>query len=65
MSDCTDSADRSDAVEAGPLLRRDPPALGDVTLTGRLSTDHDAGLVYAGLLAGREVTVVMLSDGAE
>ncbi len=62
MSETVDGTGRR---QVSPLLRRDPPALGAVTLTGRLSTDHDAGLVYAGRLDGREVTVVMLSEGAE
>ncbi len=60
----SDSADGTAEPRATPLLRRDPPALGAVTLTGRLFAAHDAGLVYAGELDGREVTVVMLSAGA-
>lgn len=47
-----------------PLLRRDPPAVADIVLRGRLGT-HDAGLVYAGEQAGEPVAVVMLTAGAE
>lgn len=37
----------TDDVALSPLLRRDPPVVGDVELTGRLA-GHDAGLMYAG-----------------
>src|SRR6476659_1701754 len=40
--------DASDRVL--PLLRGDPPRLGDIALSGRLEVS-DAGIVYAGVLA--------------
>jgi hypothetical protein len=59
-----DGTEVTDGVEPSPLLRRDPPAVGDVRLTGRLGS-HDAGMVYAGRLDDEDVAVVMLTDGAE
>lgn len=47
-----------------PLLRDDPPTIGEVVLTGRLRVT-DAGIVYAGTLGGRRVAVALLSAGAE
>ncbi len=47
-----------------PLLRGDPPSLGEITLTGRLDVT-DAGIVYAGLLADEPVAVALLTEGAE
>jgi hypothetical protein len=89
----TEVAEGSDSLELRPLLRRDPPAVGDIRLIGRIG-DHDAGMTYIGQLmlddhspteadgedadagsaeaadaAGTpvtpEVTVVMLTSGAE
>lgn len=37
----------TDDVVLAPLLRRDPPRVGDIVLVGRLGR-HDAGLTYAG-----------------
>lgn len=45
----TEVAEGSDSVELRPLLRRDPPAVGDIRLIGRIG-DHDAGMTYAGRL---------------
>lgn len=42
-------AEGSDSVELRPLLRRDPPAVGDIRLIGRLG-GHDAGMTYVGRL---------------
>lgn len=47
-----------------PLERRDPPALGGIELTGRL-TSTDSGVVYAGRAGGQPVVVVVLTEGAE
>jgi hypothetical protein len=47
-----------------PLLRTDPPSLGDVRLSGRLEVG-DGGIVYAGVLADQPVVVAMLTAGAE
>lgn len=47
-----------------PLLAGDPPRLGDVDLLGRLAVTGSA-VVYAGVLSGEQVAVVMLSTGAE
>jgi hypothetical protein len=52
----------SDHVQ--PLLRADPPRLGDIALSGRLDVS-DAGIVYAGVLADEPVAVAMLTSGAE
>ncbi len=46
-----------------PLRRSDPPSLGGVVLTGRLSED-DSAVLFAGQCAGDPVVVVMLTDGA-
>ncbi|MGI8577906.1 MAG: hypothetical protein ACR2KG_08295 [Nocardioidaceae bacterium] len=54
----------AESVRPMPLGRGDPPALGNITLTGRLETT-DSGIVYAGRIAARSVTVVVLSEGAE
>src|SRR5262245_53290645 len=54
----------SDGVQPTPLLRRDPPAFGDIELIGRLQS-HDAGMTYAAHLNGDNVTIVMLSEGAD
>lgn len=56
--------DRSLPSAVKPLERRDPPALGDVTLTGRIETT-ETGTLYAGTLGDEDVIVVLLSDGAE
>ena len=45
----TEVAEGSDSVELRPLLRRDPPAVGDIRLIGRIG-DHDAGMTYVGRL---------------
>ena len=45
----TEVAEGSDSVELRPLLRRDPPAVGDIRLIGRIG-DHDAGMTYIGRL---------------
>ncbi len=47
-----------------PLLRTDPPRLGDIALSGRLEV-ADAGIVYAGVLDDQPVAVALLSAGAE
>ena len=47
-----------------PLLRGDPPRLGDIALSGRLEVT-DAGIVYAGVLADEPVAVALLTAGAE
>jgi hypothetical protein len=47
-----------------PLLRSDPPRLGDIALSGRLEVT-DAGIVYAGVLADEPVAVALLTAGAE
>jgi hypothetical protein len=52
------------ALLPSALLKTDPPAVGDVVLSGRLGS-HDAGTVYAGSVDGADVTVVMLTEGAE
>ncbi len=52
------------AVRVTALSRRDPPALGAVTISGRIDSD-DAGVVYAGEYAGQPVVVVLLGEGAE
>jgi hypothetical protein len=62
MSDTSGTV--SAAVSVSPLERRDPRALGDVTLIGRL-TATDTGIVYAGQLDGQPVALVMLTEGAE
>lgn len=49
---------------SSPLLASDPPRLGGVTLTGRL-TSADAGVVYCGTLGQVPVAVVVLNKGAE
>jgi len=46
------------------LRRLDPPALGGVTLTGRVDVT-DSGCLYAGTFGADPVVVVLLSDGAE
>ncbi len=47
------------------LLRRDPPAVGSIELSGRLG-EYDAGIVYAGTDEDDvQVAVVMLTEGAE
>ena len=51
-------------VRVLPLERRDPPAFGDVDVTGRLAVT-DAGILYAGVSAGRDVVLVVLTEGAE
>lgn len=51
-------------VRVTSLSRRDPPALGGVTLLGRLESG-DAGVVYAGEHKGQQVVVVLLGEGAE
>lgn len=51
-------------VPVRPLERRDPPALGDVELIGRLAAS-DSGVVYAGRVDGKNVAVVLLTEGAE
>ena len=55
---------RGEEDAVSPLLRTDPPRLGEIDLSGRLATS-DAGVVYAGLLAGDPVVVALLSGGAE
>jgi len=47
-----------------PLLRGDPPTVGETVLTGRLEVT-DAGIVYAGMLGDQPVAVALLSAGAE
>lgn len=47
-----------------PLLRSDPPRLGEIDLSGRLEVS-DAGIVYAGVLADEPVAVALLTAGAE
>lgn len=47
-----------------PLVRNDPPSVGDITLSGRLEVT-DAGIVYAGLLGDEPVVVALLTAGAE
>jgi hypothetical protein len=47
-----------------PLVRSDPPRLGDITLSGRLEVT-DAGIVYAGLIGDQPVAVALLTEGAE
>lgn len=56
--------DSEHGIRVTSLARRDPPALGSVTLTGRLESD-DAGVVYAGEHEGQQVVVVLLGEGAE
>jgi hypothetical protein len=51
------------APRIAALERGDPPALGDVLLTGRLDADESA-VVFAGEREGEPVVAVMLSDGA-
>lgn len=51
-------------MRVASLRRLDPPALGSVTLTGRLDATA-SGCLYAGTLADDPVVVVLLSDGAE
>lgn len=60
----TDDPDSPVGLAPSPLLRRDPPAVGDIVLTGRLAA-HDAGMTYAGRRHDDDVTVVMLTAGAE
>src|SRR6478736_9703785 len=47
-----------------PLLRSDPPRLGEIVLSGRLEVTA-AGIVYAGVLADQPVAVALLTEGAE
>lgn len=51
-------------VETHPLRRADPPSLGPVQLTARI-TETDSGMVYAGRLDTADVVVVVLGAGAE
>lgn len=51
-------------VRVSALTRRDPPALGVVTISGRLES-NDAGVVYAGEHGEQPVVVVLLGEGAE
>ncbi len=51
-------------VRVSALTRRDPPALGAVTISGRLES-NDAGVVYAGEHGEQAVVVVLLGEGAE
>lgn len=57
-------ADGQHGSRVTALRRLDPPALGVVTLTGRLEST-DSGCLYAGTLGDDQVVVVLLSDGAE
>lgn len=54
----------AERVRIKALNRRDPPALGAVSISGRLGRD-DAGTVYAGEYDGQQVAVVLLGAGAE
>lgn len=56
--------DSSPAVRVDPLEPGDPPSLGEARLTGRLDVT-DSGVVYAGVLLGDPVAVVLLTEGAE
>ncbi|MBA2774038.1 MAG: hypothetical protein H0U36_08330 [Nocardioidaceae bacterium] len=51
-------------VRVSALTRRDPPALGAVTIRSRLES-NDAGVVYAGEYGDQPVVVVLLGEGAE
>lgn len=59
----SDQQRRDDDV-VSPLLRSDPPRLGEVALSGRLEAT-DSGVVYAGVLDEQPVVVALLSTGAE